>query len=125
VAQSFMNKTDNGIIVHRDWSRMKELQQRQAAAAGGGRQGRAQGAAGETAATAGSSSSSSSSSSSNNRRRRSSSTSIADETDDTDEADSMQPDTVNHAAYEVHIIVEKVRNKTTGCKGSAYCCTIG
>jgi len=109
-----MNKTDNGIIVHREWSRMKELQQRQAAAAGVGRQGRAQAAAGEVQVTAGSASSSSSSS---NRRRRSSSASATEKVDEADEADSRQPDTVNHAAYEVHIIVEKVRNKTTGCKG--------
>jgi hypothetical protein len=34
---NFANKADNGIVVHRDWSKLKEMQQRAAAAAAAGR----------------------------------------------------------------------------------------
>lgn len=32
---NFANKADNGIVVHRDWAKLKEMQDRAAAAAGG------------------------------------------------------------------------------------------
>jgi hypothetical protein len=47
---NFGNKADNAIVVHRDWSRLKELQQRSAAAAGAGK--RPRGAARATGSAA-------------------------------------------------------------------------
>jgi hypothetical protein len=50
---NFVNKADNGIVVHRDWTRLKELRERAAAASGkapteGGRgNGRGKGKAGD------------------------------------------------------------------------------
>jgi hypothetical protein len=97
---NFMNKTDNGIIVHRNWSKLKELQQRAAAAkaAGSGSKPRkpvlprdpiGNGNGADAAAAEGQG-----------------------------EVNEEQQKALHAAEYEVEVIVEKVRNKTTGSRGS-------
>jgi hypothetical protein len=94
---NFMNKTDNGIIVHRNWSKLKELQQR---------------AAGDKAAGGGSS-----------KRRAALPVSGNGSEADAAAADGQaalseeEKQALHNAEYEVQVIVEKVRNKTTGSRG--------
>jgi hypothetical protein len=91
---NFMNKTDNGIIVHRNWSKLKELQDRAAGdKAGGG---------------------------SSKRRpalQQSSNGNGADAAAPAEGGDEQQQQALQNAEFEVQIIVEKVRNKTTGSRG--------
>jgi hypothetical protein len=95
---NFMNKTDNGIIVHRNWSKLKELQDRAAGdkAGGGGSKKRPapqQSSSGNGAEAAGS----------------------AEGGQGGDE--QQQQLALQNAEFEVQVIVEKVRNKTTGSRG--------
>ncbi|KAF6262532.1 hypothetical protein COO60DRAFT_1699247 [Scenedesmus sp. NREL 46B-D3] len=99
---NFMNKTDNGIIVHRNWSKLKELQERAAgdeAAAGGSKRRPAaerNGSGAEAAAAA----------------------AAAAEGGLAGIGDEQQQQALHNAEFEVQVIVEKVRNKTTGSRGA-------
>lgn len=97
---NFMNKTDNGIIVHRNWAKLKELQQRAAADKAAG-------------------------SSSGKRRPALPHTSNGNSSDAAAAAgdgqaavsEEQQQHALHNAEFEVQVIVEKVRNKTTGSRG--------
>jgi hypothetical protein len=99
---NFMNKADNGIIVHRDWSRMRELQQRAAV----GRQGKQPGVADASRPSNGNGTNS------GGGESGSGGSFAAGGAGSTAAAAAA-----TEKEYEVQIIVEKVRNKTTGCKG--------
>lgn len=89
---NFHNKADNGIVVHRDWSKMKEMQQRAGNEKGGSR-----------------------------RASRSSSPQPDGNIDRgsgiTQSADSDSAASAHNIEFEVQIKVEKIRNKTSGARG--------
>lgn len=94
-----MNKTDNGVVVHRDWSKMKELQQRAGKGKSSRRFSSSSVADGTSAAEQASSSGAGAAV-------------AADDSEAAAEAGAHKPE------FEVQIHIEKVRNKTTGYKGS-------
>eukprot|EP00878_Enallax_costatus_P020576 GHUV01021757.1.p1 GENE.GHUV01021757.1~~GHUV01021757.1.p1 ORF type:complete len:704 (+),score=272.75 GHUV01021757.1:606-2717(+) len=95
---NFHNKADNGIVVHRDWSKMKEMQQRAAAEKG---------------------SSSGRRSSRRNSPEPGESSNSSSKNGTVGGADSDPAAPAHNIEYEVQIKVEKVRNKTSGTKGMA------
>jgi hypothetical protein len=90
---NFMNKTDNGIIVHRNWSKLKELQDRAAGEKAGGGSSKRRSSNGNSAEAIG----------------------FAEGGQGVDEQQQQQA--LQNAEFEVQVIVEKVRNKTTGSRG--------